>query len=69
MEYSVISGTEMNVSRIAQGTWAIGGWMWGGTDERESIRTIHAAHDIKTDEKSYVGQMGGDKEWGFDWYY
>lgn len=45
MEYRVISGTDMNVSRIAQGTWAIGGWMWGGTDERESIRTIHAALD------------------------
>jgi aryl-alcohol dehydrogenase-like predicted oxidoreductase len=45
MEYTVIPGTEMNVSRIAQGTWAIGGWMWGGTDERESIRTIHAALD------------------------
>src|ERR1700678_3034118 len=45
MEYTVISGTQMNVSRIAQGTWAIGGWMWGGTDEGESIRTIHAALD------------------------
>src|ERR1700676_3116758 len=45
MEYKVISGTQMNVSRIAQGTWAMGGWMWGGTDERESIRTIHAALD------------------------
>jgi aryl-alcohol dehydrogenase-like predicted oxidoreductase len=45
MEYAVVSGTEMNVSRIALGTWAIGGWMWGGTDERESIRTIHAALD------------------------
>src|ERR1700686_4175763 len=45
MEYKVISSTEMNVSRIAQGTWAIGGWMWGGTDEKESIRTIHAALD------------------------
>src|SRR5271156_5133135 len=45
MEYTLISGTEMNVSRVAQGTWAIGGWMWGGTDERESIRTIHAALD------------------------
>jgi aryl-alcohol dehydrogenase-like predicted oxidoreductase len=45
MEYTVISGTEMNVSRIAIGTWAIGGWMWGGTDEKESIRTIHAALD------------------------
>src|ERR1700685_4661452 len=45
MEYAIISGTQMNVSRIAQGTWAIGGWMWGGTDEGESIRTIHAALD------------------------
>jgi len=45
MEYTLISGTEMNVSRIALGTWAIGGWMWGGTEERESIRTIHAALD------------------------
>jgi aryl-alcohol dehydrogenase-like predicted oxidoreductase len=33
------------VSRVALGTWAIGGWMWGGTDEDESIRTIHAALD------------------------
>ena len=45
MEYALISGTDMKVSRIAQGTWAIGGWMWGGTDESESIRTIHAALD------------------------
>jgi aryl-alcohol dehydrogenase-like predicted oxidoreductase len=45
MEHTMISGTEMNVSRIAIGTWAIGGWMWGGSDERESIRTIHAALD------------------------
>ncbi len=43
MEYAQISGTGMRASRIALGTWAIGGWMWGGTDERESIRTIHAA--------------------------
>jgi aryl-alcohol dehydrogenase-like predicted oxidoreductase len=33
------------ISRIALGTWAIGGWMWGGTNEDESIKTIHAALD------------------------
>ncbi len=27
------------------GIWAIGGWMWGGTDEQRSIDTIHVAHD------------------------
>ncbi len=43
MEYTQIPGTDFQVSRIALGTWAIGGWMWGGTDEAESIRTIHAA--------------------------
>lgn len=45
MEYTMISGTTMTASRIALGTWAIGGWMWGGSDEAESIRTIHAALD------------------------
>ena len=33
------------ISRIALGTWAIGGWMWGGSDEAELIKTIHAALD------------------------
>jgi aryl-alcohol dehydrogenase-like predicted oxidoreductase len=45
MESVPIPGTELNVSRIALGTWAIGGWMWGGTDEKASIATIHAALD------------------------
>jgi aryl-alcohol dehydrogenase-like predicted oxidoreductase len=44
-EYIEINGTNLISSRIALGTWAIGGWMWGGTDEKESIRTIHAALD------------------------
>jgi aryl-alcohol dehydrogenase-like predicted oxidoreductase len=42
MEYL---GAPFKISRIALGTWAIGGWMWGGTNEDESIRTIHAALD------------------------
>jgi aryl-alcohol dehydrogenase-like predicted oxidoreductase len=45
LEYMQIRGTNLVTSRIALGTWAIGGWMWGGTDEKESIRTIHAALD------------------------
>jgi aryl-alcohol dehydrogenase-like predicted oxidoreductase len=45
MEYSVIPGTPLKVSRVAIGTWAIGGWMWGGTDEAESVATIRSALD------------------------
>jgi aryl-alcohol dehydrogenase-like predicted oxidoreductase len=35
--------TSLTVSRIGLGTWAIGGWMWGGTDDQESVNTIRAA--------------------------
>ena len=45
MERVGIPGTSLEISRVALGTWAIGGWMWGGTDEAESIATIRAAVD------------------------
>jgi aryl-alcohol dehydrogenase-like predicted oxidoreductase len=44
-EFVKIPGTSLKVSRVALGTWAMGGWMWGGTDESESIATIRAALD------------------------
>jgi aryl-alcohol dehydrogenase-like predicted oxidoreductase len=37
--------TPFKVSRIGLGTWAIGGWMWGGTDEAAAIGVIHEAVD------------------------
>lgn len=45
MEYTRIEGTDLRPSRIGLGTWAIGGMMWGGTDDERSIRAIHAAID------------------------
>jgi aryl-alcohol dehydrogenase-like predicted oxidoreductase len=45
MEFVHIPGASLKASRVALGTWAIGGWMWGGTNEAESIRTIHEALD------------------------
>ncbi|WLR47201.1 aldo/keto reductase [Halobacillus litoralis] len=45
MEKIKISDTSMEASRIGLGTWAIGGWMWGGTDEEQSVKTIHSALD------------------------
>ncbi len=46
MEQVRIPGIPFPVSRIGLGTWAIGGWMWGGTDEAAAVRTIHAALDL-----------------------
>lgn len=43
MEHVKISGTDIRCSRIGLGCWAIGGWLWGGSDERESIDTILSA--------------------------
>jgi aryl-alcohol dehydrogenase-like predicted oxidoreductase len=45
MEFIEIPQTSIRVSRVALGTWAMGGWMWGGSDEKDAIRTIHAALD------------------------
>ena len=37
--------TELKVSRVGVGTWAMGDDFWGSVDDQESIRTIHAAID------------------------
>ena len=43
MEFAAIPETSLSISRIGLGTWAIGGWMWGGTDDSELVATIQAA--------------------------
>jgi aryl-alcohol dehydrogenase-like predicted oxidoreductase len=43
MEMIGIANTGIRASRIGLGTWAMGGWMWGGADDDASIATIHRA--------------------------
>jgi aryl-alcohol dehydrogenase-like predicted oxidoreductase len=43
MERIRIGNSDLTASRVGLGTWAIGGRMWGGSDEAQSIATIHAA--------------------------
>jgi len=43
METTTLGASGIEASRIGLGTWAIGGWMWGGTDEKASIETIRGA--------------------------
>ena len=38
-----IGKSGISASAVGLGTWAIGGWMWGGTDEAASIRAIEAS--------------------------
>jgi aryl-alcohol dehydrogenase-like predicted oxidoreductase len=44
MERIALTGTDLDVSRIALGTWAFGGDpVWGEQDDKESIDTVSAA--------------------------
>ncbi len=45
MEHVSIPDIPIKASRVGLGTWAMGGDLWGHTDDAESIRTIHAALD------------------------
>lgn len=45
MERINLPGSDLRVSRVGLGTWAVGGWLWGGTDDAASIETIRAAVD------------------------
>ena len=64
MEFADIPGTKLRVSRVTLGTWAIGGWMWGGTDEAQSIETIRAAlaHGINLLDTAPVYGFGRSEE-------
>jgi len=46
MEYRPLGQSGISASAIGLGTWAIGGWKWGGTDIEESISAIHKAIDM-----------------------
>jgi len=64
MESAEIAGTQLKVSRIPIGTWAIGGWMWGGSDESESVATIRSAieHGISLVDTAPVYGFGRSEE-------
>jgi len=45
MEKRSLGLAALPVSPIAFGAWAIGGWMWGGSDKKDSLKAIHACLD------------------------
>jgi aryl-alcohol dehydrogenase-like predicted oxidoreductase len=45
MEYRKLGNTDLELSTITYGAFAIGGTMWGGNEQKDSIDSIHASID------------------------
>ncbi|HEC42807.1 MAG TPA: aldo/keto reductase [Bacteroides sp.] len=41
-----LGNTDLEITEIAFGAWAIGGWMWGGNDKKDSLRALDASVDM-----------------------
>jgi aryl-alcohol dehydrogenase-like predicted oxidoreductase len=47
MKYQTLGKTDINVSAIVMGGWALGGGLdWGSQDEADSVAAVHAALDL-----------------------
>jgi aryl-alcohol dehydrogenase-like predicted oxidoreductase len=45
MEKRILGKSDLEISVLAFGAWAIGGWLWGGADSKEAVRAIETAID------------------------
>lgn len=43
MKYNKLGKSDVEVTELAFGAWAIGGWLWGGADSDEAIKAIETA--------------------------
>lgn len=43
MNFRKLGKTDVQVTPMAFGAWAIGGWMWGGAEEQDAVKAIQAA--------------------------
>ena len=64
MNLRQLGNSDVFVSPVIFGAWAIGGWMWGGTDVNESIDAIRASidHGVNTIDTAAIYGMGFSEE-------
>jgi hypothetical protein len=46
MTYRQLGNSSIKASTITFGAWAIGGWMWGGADQKEALEAILAGWEL-----------------------
>jgi len=64
MELRQLGNSAVKLTPLAFGAWAVGGWMWGGAEEQESMRAIRASfdHGITTIDTAPVYGFGKSEE-------
>ena len=64
MKYRILGNTDVKVTPIAFGAWAIGGAMWGGAEKKDAVQAIRRSidHGITTIDTAPVYGYGQSEE-------
>jgi aryl-alcohol dehydrogenase-like predicted oxidoreductase len=64
METRKLGKSDVEVSVLAFGAWAIGGWLWGGSDSKTAVKAIEVAidHGMTTIDTASVYGFGLSEE-------
>jgi len=64
MQKVQLGQSNLHVTPVTFGAWAIGGWMWGGNEKKDAIEAIHASLDkgITSIDTAPVYGMGRSEE-------
>ena len=64
METRILGQSDLQISVLAFGAWAIGGWLWGGADSKDAVRAIETAvdHGMTTIDTASVYGLGLSEE-------
>ena len=64
MQARTLGSSGVAVSPVIFGAWAIGGWMWGGNDENDSLDAIRAGidHGVNTIDTAAIYGQGYSEE-------
>jgi len=59
-----LGNSDVKVTPIIFGAWAIGGWMWGGTDDQDALDALHVSidHGVTTIDTAAVYGFGHSEE-------
>lgn len=46
MHYRTLGKSDVKVTPLAFGSWAIGGWLWGGAEEQDAINAVRLSYEL-----------------------